>query len=472
MDKPNILVIMTDQHDPGVSSAYGHRLVRTPNMQRLADEGGVFEHAYCNAPLCTPSRAAFMTGTHPFRTRVWDNMVSMASDLPTWAHRLNAAGYETCLSGKMHFIGPDQLHGFRRRLIEDIHGMGPNWGRVPNWNNNDPADRKGRQRLIDEPGAGEHLHMSYDNEVVEKTRAYLREPARHESPWALCVSFFTPHFPFIARPEYFHHYYPDRVDMPEIPDGHLASQHAVSKRLRDFYGCAEIPEENVRRVRAAYYGLVEFVDDQIGAVLDALEGNGLAQNTVVVYVSDHGELNGEHGLWFKCSFYEQSVRVPLIVRWPDKVPPGTRYKRITSLIDVTATLLDISGADNEGVDGTSLAPLLIGAEADGGGVALAEYEAQVARSPWRMVRRDRYKLNYYHGEGCELFDLEADPGEFHDLAANPAHGEVVRELREVALTDWDPEAIGASVLDSQFQRRLVGRGMGGPWSPPWRMGRY
>ena len=219
--------------------------------------------------------------------------------------------------------------------------------------------------------------------------------------------------------------------------------------------------------------MVEFCDTRVGALLDALEANGLAENTIVVYLADHGELNGEHGMWYKCSFYEQSSRIPLIIRWPGVTEAGSRFETITSLLDLVRTMLDIAEAEGEGTDGASLAPLLRGEVEDGGGIALCEYEAHGTDRPGRMVRRGQYKLNYYLGEPVELFDLEADPGEFNDLAADPGHAEVVRELTEIVLTDWDPEAIDEHVRRTQKERQLIAAANNGkPWSPPWRNGKY
>ena len=193
MAQPNFLIVMSDEHDPRVSEPYGHPFVHTPNMRRLADRGVAFENGYCNSPLCVPSRASFMTGRHLHRIGVWDNGVPLASDEPTWAHRLNAAGYDTALAGKMHFVGPDQRHGFARRLVEDIHGLGTI--NPPDWRRDGPGNARMRERFA-EAGPGESTHQLYDDEVTRQSVAYLADPARCERPWALCASLITPHFPW------------------------------------------------------------------------------------------------------------------------------------------------------------------------------------------------------------------------------------------------------------------------------------
>ena len=471
MSKPNFLIIMSDEHDPGVSSPYGHPFVRTPNLQRFADSAATFEHAYCNSPLCVPSRASFMTGKHLHRVKVWDNSVPLASDEPTWAHRMNNAGYETCLAGKMHFVGPDQMHGFTRRIVPDIHGMGGGGSNLPDWDAGKFRDMS--ERLLEEPGPGDHEHMQYDDEVVHRSVTYLSEPARHEQPWVLCAAVFTPHFPFIAREEFYQRYYPEQADLPNIPKGHLENLHPQSKRLRRHFTTENVPEEQIRKARAAYYGLVEFSDTRVGAILDSLEANGLADNTIVAYVSDHGEMNGEHGMWYKCSFYEQSSRIPFIIRWPGVTEPGSRFTTITSLLDLVRTMLEIAGAESSGTDGTNLAPVLNGQIEDGGGIALCEYEAHGVDRPGRMVRRGQYKLNYYLGQPSELFDLEADPAEMNDLAGSPEHAGLVKELTEIVLTDWDPEAIDEHVRRTQKDRQLIANATKGKaLSPSWRNGKY
>ncbi|MGB7183248.1 MAG: sulfatase-like hydrolase/transferase [Burkholderiaceae bacterium] len=470
--KPNILIIMADEHDPLVSNPYGDSLVRTPNLQRLAQGGATFENAYCNSPLCVTSRTSFMTGQHLYRNGCWDNSLPLGSEVPTWAHRLNAAGYETCLAGKMHFIGPDQLHGFKRRIMPDIHGSGRISGSLPDWDTGIPASGViMRKRLMEQPGPGNYLHLDYDEEVTSRVTRYLSEPERKEQPWVLCAAIFSPHFPFIVRPELYH-YYLDKVDLPHIPDGHLESQHPQNKNLRKFFDCDNIPPEQARKAKAAYYGLVEYADEQIGVMLDSLQANGLADNTIIIYVSDHGEMLGRHGLWYKCSFYDPSVRIPLIVNWPEKIQPGSRFTQITSLLDVTSTLLDIAGADDAYTDGDSLLPLLTGQAKESEGTVLAEYEGHGVTTVGRMIRRGRYKLNYYYRERSELFDLVADPDEFHDLIDEPQHAALIEELTALITEDWDPKKIYDDVVRSQKVRLITAKGSYGPWSPPWRAGSF
>ncbi|HJO05961.1 MAG TPA: sulfatase-like hydrolase/transferase [Chloroflexota bacterium] len=469
MAKPNILVIMSDEHDPTISTPYGHPFVRTPYQQRLADEGAVFENAYCNSPLCVPSRASFMTGRHLYRTGVWDNTVPLASDIPTWAHRLNNAGYETVLCGKMHFIGRDQIHGFSKRIMPDIHGEGGYHTNLPDWTKGQLAEPLAvSERLTEGTGAGDNVQQRYDDEATKRAVTYLLDDERHEGPWAMCVGIFAPHFPFTVRPEYYYGYYPEHADLPRTPTVPLEDSHPQTQRLRGHFQAEGITEEQTRVARAAYYGLTEFGDDKIGEILAAVDTNGLADNTIVVYTSDHGESLGEHGMWYKCTFYDPSTRVPLIVRWPGVVEPGSRHSQVTSLLDLVQTMLDVAGADNNETDGVSLAPLLRGESEDGDGEAFSEYHAHGTTTPGRMLRRGRYKLNYYLDDPPELFDLETDPDELTDLAADPAHAGRVAEMTAAILDGWDAAAIKADIIAGQQARMLINQSMGGkPYTPPW-----
>ncbi|MCC6175618.1 MAG: choline-sulfatase [Chloroflexi bacterium] len=458
MDRPNFLIVMTDEHNPFVSTPFDHPFIQTPNIQRLADRGVLFENTYCNSPLCVPSRASFMTGKYIHRIGVWDNAASLTSNEPTWAHRLNLAGYDTAISGKMHFIGEDQRHGFQRRLVSDIHGK--HHRALTDWNSKRGWATAGHKQRLKEAGPGDYLYSQYDDCVATRAAEYLAEPARKEKPWALCVGLITPHFPLIVRERYWNMYYPEHADLPNIPPGHLDQLHPQNQRLREYFGVADATDEEIRRGRAAYYGLVSFADERIGQVLDALERNGLDENTVVVYTSDHGEMMGEHGLWWKCSFYEGSSRVPFIVSWPQRFTPGRRTA-ITSLVDLTRTVIDLAGCedvDDADLDGRVLTGLLDGTEADGGGVAFSEYEAHGTDRPARMVRKGNFKLNYYHGEPIELYDVVTDPSEFTNLADEPAYAAIRDELLALVLENWDPETVKQTALESQRLRRVVVEG--------------
>lgn len=461
--RPNFLIVMSDEHAPQVSSPYGHPFIQTPNLQRLADQGVVFENSYCNSPLCVPSRASFMTGRHLYQIGVWDNGVPLASDEPTWAHRLNALGYDTALSGKMHFVGPDQHHGFTERLLEDVHGSGRIAG--PDWTVGVRDGGEKMRRRIEEAGPGDSNYQRYDEEAVARSIAYLQDPARRERPWALCASLITPHFPLVVRQSYFDQYYPVHADLPSIPLGHLATQHPAHQRLRLHFSTHGFTDEQIRRARAAYYGLITFFDTQLERLLDALEATGQVENTVVIYVADHGEMHGEHGMWWKCSFYEHSARIPTVISWPGHFQMGQRVPQVVSLIDVVRTIVELAGVtEGDGLDGDSLVPLLQGNAAGWKDLAFVEYEGHGTITPARMVRRGRYKLNYYHGEPPELYDLAEDPNELDNLAGRRDYRVLQEELTALVLADWNPIEIDRQVRESQRRRKILARG--NPLPPP------
>ena len=253
-ERPNILLIMTDEHAPMYSSAYGHSLVKSPNMDQLAEEGVTFDAAYCNSPLCLPSRMSFMTGRYIHKIRAYDNASPLPSDTPTWAHMLRAAGYDVVLSGKQHFCGTDQLHGFRGQLARDLHAELWTKGGVlkgtADWGKGTPAAAKPWGGVA-QAGPGTTTEIEVDDLVEERALAYVRDPARKDQPWALNASFIAPHFPLVV-PEHFFNLYPlDEIDLPEIPEGHLENQQPVHQRMRAMFGAVGFPEEQVRRARAS-----------------------------------------------------------------------------------------------------------------------------------------------------------------------------------------------------------------------------
>lgn len=475
-DQPNFLVIMSDEHGPMWSSAYGHPFVRTPNMERIAESGATFDAAYCNSPLCVPSRLSFMTGRYVSNCEGWDNAKPLPSDVPTWPYALRSAGYDSALSGKMHLVGPDRLHGFQSQLAYDPHGGGSTedeearrlglstGGRHPIylWEDGIPmADEPWPS--VKEARAGSGPMIEADDAIEAEALSYLRDPARRERPWALCVGFVAPHFPFIVPEPYFSMYYPERADLPSNPPGHLENLPAAARRLRQSFNFDGYTEDEIRRARAAYYGLITYLDDKIGRLLDALAELGMADNTVIVHTSDHGESLGEHGLWRKMNFYEQSARVPLQIAWPGVIPGGQRFEGAVSLVDAMATILDMAGVEEESVsamnlDGVSLLPQMTGDAGAERDEAFAEHLAHGTDRPRAMVRRGNWKLCYSHGDppDLELYNLESDPGEFDNLAADLEYDSVRERLAAKAMAVWgDPDELDRRIKDSQRSRLMI-----------------
>ncbi len=468
MPKPNILIIMSDEHAPMYSSVYGHPIVQTPNMERLAEAGATFDAAYCNSPLCMPSRMSFMTGRFVNKIGAWDNWTPMRSDEVTWAHRLRAAGYEVVLSGKQHFGGGDQYHGFQQQLARDLHAE--RYHPIHTWDEGIvAADQPWHE--VDNAGPGWTEELEVDDLAQEKALAFLREPARRDKPWALNLSFIAPHFPYIVPQRFWDMYPPAAMDLPEIPAGHLENLHPMAQRIRAMFGFPQFPDDVVRQARAGYYALISYLDEKIGELLATLEATGQRENTVIIHLSDHGDMNGEHGMWRKSNFYEASARVPLQIAWPGHIEGGQRLSSVVSLVDVSATICAIAGdACALPLDGDSLLPLLTGdgdrsmaARSPWKDEAFCEYLAHGTDRPMAMLRRGPYKLNYSWGDPVELYNLEADPGEFHDLSSEPAHQMLIAEMKADLLAGWDPAELDRRVRESQRKQRFIEANFGTGW---------
>ena len=475
-DQPNFLVIMSDEHGPMWSSAYGHPFVRTPNMERIAESGATFDAAYCNSPLCVPSRLSFMTGRYVSNCEGWDNAKPLPSDVPTWPYMLRSIGYDSALSGKMHLIGPDRLHGFQSQLAYDPHGGGSaedeiarrlglsTGGRHPIylWEDGIPtADEPWPS--VKEARAGTGPMIEADDAIEVEALRYLRDPARRERPWALCVGFVAPHFPFIVPEPYFSMYYPEHADLPSNPPGHIENLPAAARRLRQSFNFDGYTEEEIRRARSAYYGLITYLDDKIGRLLDELDELGMAENTVIVHTSDHGESLGEHGLWRKMNFYEHSARVPLQIAWPGVIQGGQRFSGAVSLVDATATILDMAGVEEESasimsMDGVSLLPQMTGDVSAERDEAFSEHLAHGTDRPRAMIREGNWKLCYSHGDppDIELYNLDTDPGEFDNLAPDAEYDSVRERLMSKVTEVWgDPDELDRRIKDSQRSRLII-----------------
>ena len=312
--RPNILVIMSDEHDPAVMGCSGHPLVQTPNLDRLAAAGTVFDNAYCNYPICVPSRMSFLTGNYCHRIGVWDLGSPLRADIPTFGHYFTAAGYESVLCGRTHLVGSDRLHGFGTRLFDDLDA----WrGRQAPRRTSEA--RRGSNSHVTECGPGPGAWFDYDTTVADLSVRFLKSRAAHpsERPWLLYSGLMYPHFPLTCPPEYYRRYDPEAVTPADLRGETLESQHPAIRQLRYFFHNDEIvPEPVQRRALASYYGLVTLVDDLVGSMLAVIDNSPLRENTVVIYLSDHGEMAGQHGIWQKQCFYEASVRVPMILRTP------------------------------------------------------------------------------------------------------------------------------------------------------------
>jgi choline-sulfatase len=444
---------------PAFMAPYGHPLVKSPEIDALARDGIVFESAYCASPLCSPSRASLMSGSLPSRTRVYDNAAEFAADIPTFAHHLRLLGYRTVLSGKMHFCGPDQLHGFEARLTTDVYpadfGWTPDWDRPlerPDWYHNMSSVR--------EAGSCVRTNqLDFDDEVVFAAEREIYDKARglDPRPLLLVASLTHPHDPFAITKPFWDLYRDVDIDMPG-PSIALEALDPHSRRLR--HVCAmdaePVSEDQIRSARRAYYGEISYVDHNVGRLIRALEDCGLRDETIVILLSDHGEMLGDRGLWYKMSFFEGAARVPLIVNAPGRFAPK-RVASNVSLIDIAPTLIDLAGGDSaafaDTFDGRSLLPHLEGHR--GHDEVLGEYLAEGAIAPIVMIRRGNHKFIHSPADPDQLYDVRRDPGERDNLATRSEEAERVDGFRREVAHRWNLAALEAEVRASQRRRRIV-----------------
>jgi choline-sulfatase len=467
--RPNVLVFMADQMTPLALPFYGHPVTKAPQLSALAAEGVVFDSAYCNFPLCAPSRYAFMSGRLPSRIGAYDNAAEFQAEIPTFAHALRNGGYRTILSGKMHFCGADQLHGFEERLTTDIYPSDFNW--TPDWDH--PEERKewyhNMSSVLDAGPCVRTNQLDYDDEVVFAAERKLYEIVRDRDgrPFFLVVSMTHPHDPFAIPEEYWNRYTDEEIDLPRhVLAFDEADPH--SQRVRTMCQTDETPpsREQIRAARRAYYGAISYVDDQFGRLRRALQATGLAEDTIIVLVSDHGEMLGERGLWYKMTFFEGSVRIPLVVHAPKRFAPA-RVSESVSSMDLLPTFLDLTGTPQlpTRIEGRSLLPHLEGR--GGHDEVLAEYLAEGALAPIVMIRRGRYKFVHSPADPDQLYDLVADPHERVNLAERESAREVAERMRREVAARWDLEALRDEVVQSQRRRRIVYRALATGARTPW-----
>eukprot|EP01103_Thecamoeba_quadrilineata_P021568 TRINITY_DN9956_c0_g1_i1.p1 TRINITY_DN9956_c0_g1~~TRINITY_DN9956_c0_g1_i1.p1 ORF type:complete len:580 (-),score=115.00 TRINITY_DN9956_c0_g1_i1:196-1935(-) len=463
-ERPNILILMADQlsgvlFPDGGPSDWLH----APNLKKLASRSARFQNNYNNSPLCAPSRATFMTGLLPSKTQVYDNAADFPSSLPTFAHHLRRAGYYTCLSGKMHFIGPDQLHGFEDRLVTDIYPADFGW--TPDYRK--PGERIDwwYHNLSSVTGAGVAEitnQLEYDDEVVFYANQKLYQLARENDdvkrrPWCLTVSMTHPHDPYVARKKYWDLYSDCQHLLPEISDIHFDDQDSHSRRLMHAVDHSNyaITTDDVRRSRRAYFANISYVDDKLGELVETLERTKMLDKTVIVFCSDHGDMLGERGLWFKMNFFEGSARNPLMIAGPN-IKPGHHTAPVSNL-DIARTLADIVGIPRHDIDmftdGESLMPLINGEPRVS--PVYMEYAAEGSYAPMVCIREGKWKYIHCVLDPELLFDLDSDPHELKNLANDARFAEVLEKFQSERSARWNMEKFDAEVRESQARRWIV-----------------
>ncbi len=470
--KPDILIHMSDQQDGRLLGCVGNEDIRTPNIDRLASRGTAFSAAYTSCPICVPARAGFLTGQHPSVNDVYGNDGAIGEDHATFLHSLVAQGYETVLVGRMHFVGPDQRHGFTKRIGGDFcHMFWPDYSPDDEWMQSmgpylHTTGSAGALRVAG--GGGVSPGREYDLQVAEWALNYLSED--HDRPQCVVVGTYGPHFPYVAKKNLFEYYRENAT----LPDTFQAEGEGLDN---PFYGSKQqYPDADVAlAAQAAYRGLIEEQDELFGRIMSAWEEyrERSGRPGLTIYTSDHGDTCGDHNLYGKTTFYEGSTRIPLIVAG-DGLDSGEVVDMPVSLLDVAPTVLDMTdGMRLPTPAGESLVPIMTGSENPTDRAVISEFiynSEETGPCPARMVRKGDWKLMHYaHGQVDDmLFNLREDPEETRNR--NAECDMVAGELRKIARAGWDPEEMARRKQEKGKHHRILtaaGERVGGPPEECW-----
>lgn len=467
---PNIILIQADQLKPQVLSCYGGSAV-APHLDALVERGSVFRNAYCNFPLCAPSRFSMLSGLWPSRIGAYDNGAEFPAGVPTMAHYLRLAGYHTVLCGKQHFVGPDMLHGFDERMTPELYPTDFSW--TPSLDERRMDSNNDATGITKAGVCVRSVQLDHDEAVLYRARQALYDHVRmRANPLFLVASFTHPHEPYYALQRFWDMYDDEGVPMPATPLAPERERSPHTQRMLAHHALLDesITPERVRTARHAYFANVSYVDHQIGALLETLEETGQADNTVIVITADHGDMLGEHGLWFKKHFFDDCVRVPLIVVAPEHLH-ASHIEANVSLVDLVPTFADLAGLDLESVQaeplsGTSLLSVAAEATADTRAV-FSEITSEGVPSPMLMVKRGTFKLLTGGGVPDQIFDLASDPHERKDRVGDPALAATCRSLKEAAAAHWDVAWLEDDIRRSQRRRRIVNAAHDFGVAPDW-----
>ena len=452
----NIVFLFSDEHAGAVMGNSGHPVVRTPHLDRLAEQSYTFDNAYCNYPICTPSRLSMLTGRYPHQIEAWDLGAILDRQYATWGNYLTEADYETVLCGRTHFNGTDRHLGFSHRLLDDLPRWRHTTGRPPR---RTLDARRGSNSHVAECGPGDHEHTRYDRNVTDLAVEFLHEKATSpdDRPFLLYCGFMHPHFPLIAPPEFYALYDPDALELPATWNEPIESQHPIIQHHRwAWQNDIPPPEATVRCALASYYALVSALDAQIGRILAAIDTSPLAEDTVVIYTSDHGEMAGHHGIWQKQCFYEPAVKVPLMLRLP--AGESCRVAQNVSLIDVLPTLLEIAGLEvPSDLPGDSLLEMAQHPADETTRPVFSEYHHMGMLNAGFMLKRENYKLCHYVGSEPQLFNVATDPLEDNDLALQPEYAAKRSEMEVALRAIVDPDVEDARAKANQSMRNAKDR---------------
>ena len=468
MKPANLLVIMSDEHDPRWMGCSGTRLMHTPNLDRLAARGLRFTDAYTTCPICVPARAAFAVGKYIHQIGFWDNADPYDGSVPSWHHRLRDQGHRVVSVGKLHFRSTDDDNGFSEEIVPmnvferqgDLYGL---------LRGDDMPARADGGKLAGLAGPGESEYTWYDREIASRAQIWLREeaPKYRDRPWVLFVSFVAPHFPLTAPPHWYYRYPFERIPMPKLYRESDVHPYVRDQNHNTGYDKHFADEAAVKRARAGYFGLISSLDENIGNVLGTLKDCGYERDTRILYTSDHGDNLGARGLWGKQVLYEEAAKVPMILAGPD-IPMGVRREPV-SHVDAYPTIMECVGQKAPEASGFSLL------HATPNRAVLSEYHASSSRAGEYMIRHGKWKYVYFvrYPEQPELFDLESDPEELRDLGTDKAHLAVRKECHDKLLAMLDPEEVDrkakrrqAELVAAHGGREAVIRRGSFAYSPP------
>ena len=464
MKPMNLLVIMADELSVKTLGCYGHQVVRTPSIDRLAATGARFTSAYTNSPICTAARASFATGRYVHEIGCWDNASPYTGEPTGWGHRLQAEGHRVTSIGKLHYRNITDPTGFDEQIVP-MHARDGGVGSVLGSIRDELLVQKA-DKLAREIGPGETSYTNYDLDIAEKACQWLENDALKYSdpqkPWMTFVSFVSPHFPLMAPKEYFDMYPTDAVPMPKAHALDGRQRHPWIEAYRKYVPSDSFFDDEKRRVAiASYFGLCTFLDDLVGRLLASLERAGLADSTRVFFASDHGENLGARGTWGKGTMYEESAAVPLMMAGPD-IEAGAVVGTPVSLLDFYPTILESVGAAPNEEDKTRAGRSLYGvarAPYDSERVVFSEYHASGAETAAYLIRKGRMKYIHYVDYPPELYDLETDPEEQDDIAGRTESEAIISELESDLNDILDPEEVDRRAKRDQAAliERLGGR---------------
>ncbi len=458
MKPTNTIFILSDEHNKRVLGCYGHPMIQTPNLDKLAARGTRFTNAYTNCPICVPARASFATGRYVHDHRCWDNAIAYEGKQPSWGHRLMEQGHHVVSIGKLHYASGNDVkrNGFDEEIqpMHIVNGVGDLLGLI----RDELPRRKGAANLGPEAGPGESDYTRYDRAIADETVKWLTQaaPKHTNKPWAMYVGFVAPHFPLIAPQEFYDRYPVNQVPFPDMYATAQRPRHPFTDAMRKSM-CYDdsFDEPMVRRAIAAYFGLTTFMDSNVGRILKALESLGMLDNTRIVYTSDHGDNLGTRGMWGKSTMYEESAGIPMIMAGPD-IPAGRVCDTPVTLADGFPTYVQSVGAKLAPADtslpGVSLIDIANGLAPQR--TILSEYHAAASVTGTSMIRCGeigRYKYVHYVGLPPMLFDLKTDPYERNDLGRNAQYASVIAECEGVLRKVVNPDAADRNARADQSE---------------------